>query len=138
MIVNSTRDTPAEILDAAPPAVQITDKPILNIALVAPPYFDVPPFLIPKVTDPPFDCETIKRDIQADGSVQVKAPDDNCVMQTIDDGNVKLSGDDTPATRFASMHVNGLDYVVGLGDDGSNVGNNISSLVAPGGSERRR
>jgi hypothetical protein len=98
------------------------------------PYFDVPPFLIPKVTDPPFDCETIKIDIQADGSVHVKAPDDNCVMQTIDDGTIKPSSDDSPATRYASMHVNGLDYRSGIGDDGSNVGNNLSSLVAPGGS----
>jgi manganese oxidase len=48
-----------------------------------------------------------------------------------------------PATRHASMHVNGLDYVPikladgttqpGIASDGSNVGNNeTSSLVAPG------
>lgn len=49
-----------------------------------------------------------------------------------------------PRTRHASMHVNGLDYVPGnakfdttgthalLESDGANVGNNISSLAAPG------
>ena len=36
------------------------------------------------------------------------------------------------ATRNASVHVNGLDYVVGLEDDGANVGVNPSSLAAPG------
>ncbi len=39
-----------------------------------------------------------------------------------------------PATRDAAMHVNGLDYVNGPGqDDGANIGNNKSSLAAPGG-----
>jgi manganese oxidase len=51
-----------------------------------------------------------------------------------DDGDVKLSQNDTPATRNASIHVNGLDLVGGIGSDGSNVGNNTSSLVAPGNS----
>ena len=49
-----------------------------------------------------------------------------------------------PRTRHASMHVNGLDYVQGaanfdasgkhalLDSDGANIGNNISSLAAPG------
>jgi hypothetical protein len=37
------------------------------------------------------------------------------------------------ATRSASIHVNGLDYVRGPGlDDGANVGRNTSSLAAPG------
>ncbi len=35
-------------------------------------------------------------------------------------------------TRIASIHVNGLDYVNGLEDDGANVGVNVSSLVKPG------
>jgi manganese oxidase len=40
---------------------------------------------------------------------------------------------DSTATRTASIHVNGLDYVNGPGaDDGANVGNNASSLAAPG------
>src|ERR1044071_215173 len=50
------------------------------------------------------------------------------------DGDVKLSQNDTPATRNASIHVNGLDLIGGIGSDGSNVGNNTSSLVAPGNS----
>jgi manganese oxidase len=37
-----------------------------------------------------------------------------------------------PVTRHVSMHVNGLEYVQSIRDDGSNVGNNESSLVAPG------
>jgi hypothetical protein len=35
-------------------------------------------------------------------------------------------------TRSASIHVNGLDYVGSIASDGANVGNNISSLAAPG------
>lgn len=38
---------------------------------------------------------------------------------------------DSPATRVASVHVNGLSYL-NIGSDGANVGNNPSSLVAPG------
>ena len=38
-----------------------------------------------------------------------------------------------PATRQASIHVVGLQLVNGIEDDGSNVGTNASSLVAPGG-----
>jgi hypothetical protein len=37
-----------------------------------------------------------------------------------------------PATRHASMHVNGLNLVDGIQSDGSNVGRNQSSLAAPG------
>ena len=37
-----------------------------------------------------------------------------------------------PATRTASVHIVGLQ-LGGIGSDGSNVGNNASSLVAPGG-----
>ena len=47
------------------------------------------------------------------------------------DGKVKLSGSDTPATRTASIHVNGLDLVGSIASDGSNVGKNPSSLVGP-------
>jgi hypothetical protein len=42
--------------------------------------------------------------------------------------------DNQPATRTASVHVMGLQLVNGISDDGSNVGKNTSSLVAPGGS----
>ncbi len=40
--------------------------------------------------------------------------------------------DDSPATRTASLHVNGLDYVDNISSDGSNVGRNPSSLAATG------
>jgi hypothetical protein len=39
-----------------------------------------------------------------------------------------------PATRTASVHVQGLELVGSIASDGSNVGVNPSSLVAPGGS----
>src|SRR3712207_2938704 len=43
------------------------------------------------------------------------------------------ANDNQPATRSASVHVNGLQLVNNILDDGSNVGQNPSSLVAPGG-----
>ncbi|MDQ3803543.1 MAG: LpqB family beta-propeller domain-containing protein [Acidobacteriota bacterium] len=42
--------------------------------------------------------------------------------------------DNQPATRTASVHVTGLQLVNSIRDDGSNVGQNPPSLVAPGGS----
>ena len=39
---------------------------------------------------------------------------------------------DEPATRSASIHVNGLELSGGLGSDGTNVGFNESSLAEPG------
>jgi len=42
--------------------------------------------------------------------------------------------DNQPATRTASIHVVGLQLRNSILDDGSNVGTNASSLVAPGGS----
>ena len=42
--------------------------------------------------------------------------------------------EDQPATRTASVHVQGLGLVGSIASDGSNVGVNPSSLVAPGGS----
>jgi hypothetical protein len=45
---------------------------------------------------------------------------------------VRLSHNDTPATRNASMHVNGLDYINGPNqDDGAFVGKNDISLAPP-------
>src|ERR1051325_5960028 len=44
----------------------------------------------------------------------------------------KLDPNDEPVTRYASIHVNGLDYVDGISSDGANVGQNVSSLAAPG------
>ncbi|MEO7658159.1 MAG: copper oxidase, partial [Pyrinomonadaceae bacterium] len=40
--------------------------------------------------------------------------------------------DNQPATRTASVHINGLQLVGSIASDGSNVGQNSSSLVAPG------
>jgi hypothetical protein len=40
--------------------------------------------------------------------------------------------DNQPPTRQAGVHVQGLNWVTGPGDDASNVGNNASSLAAPG------
>jgi manganese oxidase len=51
---------------------------------------------------------------------------------TVANGEVRLSQNDTPATRNASFHVNGLDLVGSIASDGSNVGQNTSSLAAPG------
>jgi manganese oxidase len=42
--------------------------------------------------------------------------------------------EDQPATRTASVHVQGLSLVGSIASDGSNVGVNSNSLVAPGGS----
>ncbi len=41
---------------------------------------------------------------------------------------------DQPATRSAGIHVTGMELVGNISSDGSNVGNNAPSLVAPGGS----
>lgn len=61
-------------------------------------------------------------------------------------GGVRPSGDsnsvsglfqdfgEQPATRQTSVHVVGMQLVGGIASDGSNVGRNASSLVAPGGS----
>ena len=46
---------------------------------------------------------------------------------------VRLRKNDTTFTRTASMHINGLDYVMGPdSDDGANIGVNASSLVGVG------
>jgi hypothetical protein len=42
--------------------------------------------------------------------------------------------EDQPNTRSAGVHVAGLQLVGSIADDGSNVGQNTSSLVSPGGS----
>ena len=42
--------------------------------------------------------------------------------------------EDQPNTRSAGVHVAGLQLVTGINDDGSNVGQNTSSLVSPGSS----
>lgn len=40
---------------------------------------------------------------------------------------------DQPSTRYASVHVQGMQLVGSIASDGSNVGQNASSLVPPGG-----
>jgi manganese oxidase len=42
--------------------------------------------------------------------------------------------EDQPNTRYAAIHAVGLQLVGSIASDGSNVGRNVSSLVAPGGS----
>ena len=48
--------------------------------------------------------------------------------------SVVRTDEDQPNTRTASIHVAGLQLVNSIADDGSNVGQNTSSLVSPGGS----
>ena len=62
-------------------------------------------------------------------TVQIPPDPDDPHGPTSFDGLVNLSASDTPATRTASVHVNGLDLMGGIGSDGSNVGMNPSSLV---------
>ncbi|MEE8522821.1 MAG: copper oxidase [Thermoanaerobaculia bacterium] len=46
---------------------------------------------------------------------------------------VVANADEQPITRNAGVHVIGMQLVGGIASDGSNVGTNTSSLVAPGG-----
>jgi hypothetical protein len=92
------------------------------------PYFDKPPFFIPKEGTTSYDLSQAKLRTLADGTVQVIDKDG----QVVEDGQVKLQQNDTTLTRAASMHVNGLEYVGSIASDGGNVGNNGSSLAAPG------
>jgi hypothetical protein len=46
--------------------------------------------------------------------------------------NSSRPNNNSSATRTASIHVNGLDYVGSIASDGANVGRNASSLAAPG------
>ncbi|MDX6271317.1 MAG: manganese oxidase [Acidobacteriota bacterium] len=90
-------------------------------------YFDKPPFLIPAEGTPSYDLSQNKLRKLADGKVNVVDENGNVVQ----DGNIKLQKEDTPVTRAASMHVNGMEYL-NIASDGANVGNNASSLAAPG------
>jgi hypothetical protein len=58
----------------------------------------------------------------------------DCLRITFTNLLSPLPGDDQPATRSAGIHVTGLELVNGIASDGSNVGTNVPSLVAPGGS----
>ncbi|HLL73526.1 MAG TPA: hypothetical protein VK363_18945 [Pyrinomonadaceae bacterium] len=90
-------------------------------------YFDKPPFFIPKEGTISYDGSEFKLRTLTNGQVNVVDENGNVVQ----DGNIKLQKNDTPATRAASMHVNGMDYL-NIASDGANVGNNASSLAAPG------
>ena len=67
---------------------------------------------------------------------QCRAPiEGNPAFFRSDRGPGECDQSDTPATRDVSVQVNGMQYL-GIGDSGSNVGLNATSLVAPG--ERTR
>ncbi|HJQ34624.1 MAG TPA: hypothetical protein VJ866_20755 [Pyrinomonadaceae bacterium] len=53
--------------------------------------------------------------------------------QTYTNTPEKLSHNDEPFTRAASIHANGLEYVNSIADDGASVGNNPDSLAYPNG-----
>ena len=95
------------------------------------PYYDRNPFFGPIQIQIDGSIRKIEPLGTGTGKVQVKQYNTDGTVEVIDDGTVHLSQDDTPATRTASVHVNGLDYFNGVQDDGANVGNNVSSLAAP-------
>lgn len=94
------------------------------------PYYDKTPFFGPVETQ--IDGSVRKIEPLGSGTFQVKQYNTDGTIEQIDDGRVRLSQQDTPATRAASVHVNGLDYVNGIADDGANVGKNATSLANPG------
>lgn len=94
------------------------------------PYFDKAPFFMPDEGVTSYDKSKLHLRKLADGTVQVVDELGNVV----EDGNIKFRENDSTATRAASMHVNGLEYL-NMDADGGNVGNNASSLVAPGSSK---
>ena len=96
------------------------------------PYWDKQPFFGEEVVQPD---GTTRKIVVTNGKARViEIGPDGTIL--IDDGDVQMSKEDTPATRVASMHVNGLDYrppgAPGILSDGANVGLNTSSLAAPG------
>jgi manganese oxidase len=93
------------------------------------PYYDKTPLFGP--VEDQIDGSVRKIEPLGAGTLQVNQYDASGVHQ-IDDGTVHLSQGDTPATRAASVHVNGLDYANGIADDGANVGKNATSLANPG------
>ena len=90
-------------------------------------YFDKSPFFIPKEGTVSYDLSQNKLRTLANGQVNVIDEDLNVVQ----DGNIQFQKNNTPITRSASMHVNGMEYHRNINSDGANVGNNTSSLVAP-------
>jgi manganese oxidase len=61
-----------------------------------------------------------------------RPPNETIVVQDPIDGSELVVGREHPATRAASIHVNGLEYVDNIQSDASNVGLNPSSLAEPG------
>ncbi|HEX8424253.1 MAG TPA: hypothetical protein VF634_12610, partial [Pyrinomonadaceae bacterium] len=90
-------------------------------------YFDKSPFFIPKEGTISYDLSQNKLRTLTNGQVNVIDENGNVIQ----DGNIKMQKNDSPATRAASMHVNGMEYL-SIASDGANVGNNASSLAAPG------
>ncbi|HYP02532.1 MAG TPA: hypothetical protein VER76_20240, partial [Pyrinomonadaceae bacterium] len=90
------------------------------------PYFDKSPFFIPKEGTISYDGSQAKLRVLSNGQVNV-IDEDGDVIQ---DGNIKFQKENSPATRAASIHVNGMDYL-NIASDAANVGNNVSSLAAP-------
>ena len=64
--------------------------------------------------------------------IVLRANEGDCLQVTFTNLLNPTPPDNSTATRKASMHVNGLDYVGSIASDGANVGNNPSSLAAPG------
>lgn len=56
----------------------------------------------------------------------------NPVVPSVMDPVTGINMNDQPATRTASIHIQGLELVNSIDDDGSNVGRNSSALAAPG------
>lgn len=98
------------------------------------PYWDIPPFFGEVIQQPNGSVRKIITN--PDGTVKVIEIDEDGTIHVIDTGDVQMSKEDTPATRVASIHVNGLDYMPtgagGISSDGANVGLNPSSLASPG------
>jgi hypothetical protein len=92
------------------------------------PYFDKEPHLMPSEGEQSYDESELKLRKNADGTVNVVESDG----EVVEDGRVRFKQNDSTYTRYASMRVTGLEYVNGSADDGGNVGNNASSLAAPG------
>jgi len=59
----------------------------------------------------------------------------DCLRITFTNLLGSLAHDDQPATRSAGVHVIGMELVGSIASDGSNVGNNVPSLVGPGGTK---
>lgn len=97
------------------------------------PYWDKQPFFGQEILQPDGSTRKI---IALGGKEKVFEFRLDGTVHLVDDGDVHLEEEDTPATHIASMHVNGLDYMptgsAGIASDAANIGLNPSSLAAPG------